>query len=202
MTGPWQLAFVALATLVLVLGVVVLGLLRRVGAALDRVEQLYDVGSPVLGLRAGARVSAFEVSGSDGSRRVLPSDGPGEVFLVLLVGMDCEACTVLLDQLRREQWRAAVPLLVVLPESDRPAAPTLSASGVHVVFQEGTAASRAFETNVTPIVYALTSRGVVVERLIPSDVQSLRDLAAEAVPSGLPPATHHDSHEKGHQHVR
>lgn len=38
MTGPWQAAFLVLAAMVLALGIIVLGLLRRFSEALERVE--------------------------------------------------------------------------------------------------------------------------------------------------------------------
>lgn len=205
MTAPWRTAFIALCVLVFVLAVIVLGLLRRVSAALERAEQDYDTGGPVLGLRPGARIAAFEVTTATGQRMRLPAEAPDDVFVVLLLELDCEACVNLLDEMGRHPWPPdAGPLLLVLPEVDRERASTLGLDGVQLLYQSDLTASNAFDTNVSPIAYAVSAEGTILDRLIPSDVQSLRVLAADASPDRPrhPHPTVHSHHREEHAHAR
>lgn len=95
MTTAWQVGFVAIAALVLLLTAVVIGLMRRVSGALERVEAVLEELaslSPQQGLELGNTVPTFYVkdsSGLDIASDSLWSRGPA---VVAFLSHGCEPC--------------------------------------------------------------------------------------------------------------
>lgn len=111
--GQWQ--FVCLAIAVLLLGVLQLGLMRRVIAALERVSELgVNSGSPHgPGLGPGESVPVALAIAPDGHAvdvGELSRVGP---ITVLLASAECEPCHLVLAALADQGWEEAAALAVV-----------------------------------------------------------------------------------------
>lgn len=170
----------ALALVVAVLSVIVVGLLRRFSEALERVEQRLTAAAsiPETGLQRGQRVPSFTVRTAADVLVQLPMDGPLLSVLVLLEP-GCVPCDSLAAELDQGGWLVGdVPLFVVLPDGPASRAMAPNTSGAHIVYQAERAASKAFEVNVSPVAFAVDSAGVIVDNIVPDGTGALLELAA------------------------
>lgn len=172
MTGPWIIAWVALALLALVDAVLVLGLLQRLTLLLQSVEDQLLSGDRLGGVPVGGPLPSFQVK--DPMGRVVPSSdligGPG---IMLLVSQNCAPCERLLQEMTDLGHSPTdIPLVVTAQHQDGadPGAPTFRG-----VFRDDTAFDR-MNIAATPIAMSYDSRGIVIARTVPNSIKSLREL--------------------------
>lgn len=178
MTTPWMVIVSVLCGYSLLLGVLVLGLFRRVVSVLDRTEA--RLRGPVHvqppGLAPGSVVPPFEGYDAAGERfdhqKLL-----GRRSLVVFLSPDCRPCHALAAEFAAAGDALAGDILAVVSDSaeGREFAAQLS---VQVVFQPDHEIAHAFGTDATPHVFAIDERGVVVTSGTANDAEGLRDLAA------------------------
>ncbi len=177
MSAPWIGAIGALWLVVIVLGVLVLGLIRRISVALTAAESrlalLGEIGFG--GLRPGEHVPEFRARTTDGdvvSRSCLV----GDPSVLLFMSSGCPACDALVDELRADGFDPNVELVVVV-DAGVSATPL---NGVHcrVLLQEESQLSRAFEVVATPYAFAVDASGLVHGGSIVRTVTDVERLAA------------------------
>lgn len=187
MTGPWQAAFLVLAAMVLALGIIVLGLLRRFSEALERVESRGPaVLGPSMGLPAGSHVPPITLLTATGERVRLFDPAAGhDPFVVLLLEPECIACKGLLADLDSDGWSdQQIALLVVLPDDPESRKIELPDSGARILYQIDRGASAGLDTNSTPLAFVLDPPGVVLGSTIPEDLPSLAAFATRSQTEG------------------
>jgi len=92
MTTPWVIAFVLVAAIALLSALLTLGLLRRISAILETVEdRLRRAPQPLGGLTAGSKVPWFELTAADG-RTTDSSHLLVEATVLLLLSSTCSPC--------------------------------------------------------------------------------------------------------------
>ncbi len=157
---------------VLGLGVLVLGLIRRVTTVLEGAErQLRAAGtraSVLGGLPPGSPVPPYRAVDRQGTP-VGAEILQGDARLVLFVDAGCDPCMTLLEDLRQTPLlgRGGVPILVVA--TDTPAARRLPfPATATVLFQRDRAVARAFASEGTPHAFFVDANGIVGRSTIPS----------------------------------
>lgn len=185
MSTPWAVAFVALWAVVILLAVVVLGLLRRIGAVLERTEATITAAArSVGGARPVTKIGSFEVRNVD--RAIVSSS---ELFstgsVVLFMSAGCEPCRKLASELTGvTDTIDGVPLYVLIEDSrvarEFPLPPRAT-----VLYQVDSAASRAFANLVTPQAFAVDVGGEVIDVAVPASAQDIRRLASETRKGGV-----------------
>jgi thiol-disulfide isomerase/thioredoxin len=167
----------------LALGVLVLGLIRRIGTVLDRAEmrlrEPLHVRPP--GLEPGMRIPAFEGYDETGARfdhtRLF-----GRQSLVVFLSPDCPPCRSLAPEIGViEPEMADVFVVMADSQEGRAFAEQLS---VPVVYQTNREISDAFGTNATPHVFAINERGVVVGAGSANDARGLMDIGSTLIGGG------------------
>lgn len=161
MTGPWIALVVALTALVLVLGVVVLGLMRRVVPLLEAGEHRHRTTPALTGLAVGETVRPFQATRGDGV--VIGSDrllAKPRVFLFM--SASCEPCRLLAADLRdRSEAAQGLRLVTVLQDEAESRALELP-PGLEVLYQPDREVSEAFRNSGFPHAFAVDPGGVVV----------------------------------------
>lgn len=186
MSGAWIAAFLALAGLTVLIGLLVLGTLRRVAPLLERTEARLAELAPDMtprGLALGESVPPFEAHRHDGGT-FSDADLHGRESLVLFLGVACRACERLIDDLERGRVPELGAALVVVTESAEQARRLATEEGVAVVVQRERELSRAFESNVTPHAFVVDAAGAIRGRGTPNDWERLQQLAADAKRGG------------------
>lgn len=173
MNTAWIVAFCVQAAATLVLALLVVGLLRRVETVLARAEAGGPAPGPSEGLDPGSPVAPFtlERAGEAVSDSDIWRETP--MSAVVFVEPGCAPCESLMRQMDSDEWSSAVPITLVLPESAKQSASLPNESSVRTSFQHGHDVSRAFSANVTPLAFLVNSDGIVVDRLIPRDLDDL-----------------------------
>ncbi len=171
MSAAWVVAFAVVGTLSFATALVVLGLLRRMAAVIQGVEQQVRSGAFLGGVPTGWLIPPFEVQDGDG--RSLSSalfQGPG---ILLMLSSDCDPCEELLEEIRGHAERpTTVALFVVLEQGDSVRIPALPG----VAAYKDVTAFQVMNVTATPLAMAFDARGVVVARSVPDSVSSLREL--------------------------
>lgn len=185
MTAPWAAAFVALWMLVVVLGFLVVGTLRRLAPILERLESEsppISADAAPRGLPRGTPVPEFEAKQAGGAP-FGASGLRGAPSFVLFLSEDCRACA----RFVRDLGKGRVPELgaqLVVVVDDAPLALELArADGVTVLVQRDRKIADIFESNVSPHAFALDAEGVVLASGTPNDWTRLRRLR-EPAPKG------------------
>jgi hypothetical protein len=160
-TGPWIAAFAALWICVLVVGLLALGLMRRVIGVLEAAESR---GIPEMelssGLQPGTRLPAVELWDED-RRTVGLTDLAGQRFVLLLLTHGCEPCRELARSLERfELLRRDVPVVVITDESEEAFA---IPSWVRILYQRDSDAFEALDVNSYPFAFAIDRDLTVIE---------------------------------------
>jgi hypothetical protein len=180
MTGPWLLAFLALAALVLLMAVVQVGILRRVTVLLERAEAAVAAGGSGAGgdgLNPGARIAPFTASTIDGRR--FDSDSVTGEAMWLLLSAGCGPCQVLAAELAGGSGeRIGMPVVALVGAAGDAAELGLPAWVQVVVAADGIAMA-TFRTSSTPHAFA-SAGGVVKAQAIPNRLADLARLAARA----------------------
>lgn len=179
MSGAWIPAFLALWVVVLLLGLLVLGTLRRIAPLLERAESHLAASSGAagrLGLEPGTPVPKFEVATVEGAS-LTDADLRGEASIVLFIRRGCPACARLIDQLKAgEAGKLGIRLLVVAEEESL-AEELASAEAVTAIAQPDRSLATAFQTNATPHAFAVAASGLIAESSFPNSVEQLEVLA-------------------------
>ncbi len=181
MSGLWIGAFVALWAFVLLLGLVVLGLLRRIAPVLERaVEVLQEASVASLGgLPVGSRVPAFSVRSSTGAS-FTDADLRDRTSIVLFLDATCQACENLVKDLRLGRSPRLEARLVVVPDSpDLASELAVAPGGAIVLMDDERALARTFDMRVVPQAFVIDDEGVVFAAGRPNDWLDLERLLAE-----------------------
>lgn len=186
MTAPWIAAFVALWILVLILGLLVLGTLRRLVPLMERFEANVSSGaaSPSPGgLSPGTVVPPFRAQ-EVGGDEFTDADLRGSRTIVLFLGSSCRAC----ERFVRDLVKGRVPALearLVAVSDDLGAARQLARSeDVTVLVEERRSLARVFESHATPHAFVVGEDGTVLASGTPNDWKRLSDLVARAEKGG------------------
>lgn len=172
MTGPWIIAWLALAALSVLNAVLILGLLRRLSVVLQGVENQLLSGDRLGGVSVGGALPSFEVTNQMGAT-VSSSDlvaGPG---ILLLVSQECAPCESLVEEIAGlGRSPTEVPLVAIAQHED--GFGRRAFSGIDS-FRDVTAFAR-MNISATPFAMAFDSRGIVLARTVPNSIKSLREL--------------------------
>lgn len=182
MSGPWIAVVVVLWVVVVVLGVVVLGLLRRVGDVLAAVEARLQqpVASVSNGLPVGARVPRFEAVTESGETVSSGRLGVGGVYVLLRSG--CGPCDGLVGELAGLADPLAGVRLVLVGDDTVEQRDRLAGVDAVRVYQREGQVSRAFACTAVPYAFAVDGDGdgdggVVVAAGAADRLSQLRALA-------------------------
>jgi hypothetical protein len=180
MTGPWIAAIVALWAVVILLGFLVLGTLRRLAPVLERAEASLRVAAghgTVSGLPPGTLVPRFVASEISGDR-FTDADLRGSRTIVLLLGSSCRACERFVADLVSGSVPNFEARLVVV--ADNPVeAREFVASGATVLVQEDESLARVFESDRVPHAFVIGNDGRVLASGWPNDWDGLQNLLSE-----------------------
>jgi peroxiredoxin len=184
-TYPWIIAFAVLCAFVAVLGLIVLGLLRRVSLVLEEAESVLRARHPrgLGGLAPGTPIPEFEGVSRGGSRFV-SSDLLGTRAVVVLLGSNCPACRMLeADLAASDLSDLGARAIAVVSDADH-AERLARIADLEVVQQEDHAIAGAFQSNVTPHTFVVDSEGVIVSSGTPNTFDSLTRLASDVEGGG------------------
>lgn len=179
MSAPWIALVTVLWAVVLVLGLLVIGLMRRVVPILERVERHADgqvSATDLGGLPAGTMVPDVVVV-LDGAEVRLRSVFD-EACLVVFVDPDCVACGNLTMQLARHGWPSdVVRLVLVVDQAFSASYREQERAGVTVLRQAHGQMSAAFHQRVFPQAFSVDEAGIVTGQSVPGSLEELRSLA-------------------------
>jgi hypothetical protein len=196
MSAPWIAAFLALCGFVVLLGLIVLGTLRRIAPLLERAEAALATGPQRApgGLRSGARVPPFAGKVVDGST-FTEQDLLRRRAVVLFVGASCAACERLIIDLEAGRIPDLSSRLFVVSEYADEAERFAPSAEVTVVVDPQRSIAKAFESEVVPNAYVVED-GTILASGRPNDWEAIEtlistqeggdlqpDLAAEALTS-------------------
>jgi hypothetical protein len=186
MTDPWIVAFIALWMLVIVIGLLVLGTLRRIVPTLERLESYappISADAIPRGLPAGASIPELEAERAGGGQFAI-SDLRGSLSFVLFLSDECRPCARFVRDLTKDRVPELGARLVVVVESASLAEQVARAQGVTVLIQRERELADVFDSNVTPHAFALDADAVVLASGTPNDWTRLRLLGQAAAKGG------------------
>lgn len=186
MTDPWIVAFVALWLLVVVIGLLVLGALRRIVPILERLESYtppVSVDALPRGLPRGTRIPEFEAERAGGGQ-FGTSDLRGSPSFVLFLSEECRPCARFIRDLARDRVPELGGKLVVVADNASLAHQFAPAQGLTVLVQRDREIADVFESNVTPHAFALDADAMVLGGGTPNDWTRLRHLGQPAAKGG------------------
>jgi hypothetical protein len=183
MTTPWIFAFVALWVLVVLLGLLVLGTVRRATLVIEAAEANLGAAARASlgGLPVGSNVPAFSAPIVGSGAAFTQVDLQGGVAGVVFLSRSCEACEELAGGLARGRVprTLGVRLIVVTDEPQSAAAFARSAEATIVIDEEREVA-HAFDVRIVPRAFVVGDGGVVLAVGRPNDWGELHRLIAEA----------------------
>jgi len=139
---------------VVLLGVIVLGLVRRSSGVLAAVEARSESGETVRSTALGLTAAVY-----------------------LLVSADCDACTEIVTQLEGiPDPLHGVRLVLVSDDSERDRRLLADVDAIRLYQRDG-AIARAFQCTVTPYAFAIDVHGVVTASGVATHLTQLRGLA-------------------------
>lgn len=175
MTAPWIAVVVALWAFVVVLGLIMLGTLRRIAPILERAEARVAETPSITGLPLGATVPSFAAEDVGGGA-FTKADLLGATAAVLFLGSSCKACESFVRDLetgRAPDLRVRLVTVVADPDTAR----TLAQSReVVVVIDKERSLARAFESNIVPQTFVVDEHGRVRASGKPNDWDGVRHL--------------------------
>jgi thiol-disulfide isomerase/thioredoxin len=178
MTTGWVVAYASLWVAVVVVGVTLLGLLRRVNAVLAAAEQHSHLPSgSALGPALGTVVPEFVARTPDGGLERSATLRARGVTVYLFVSPGCGPCEAICNQLRASGWREHAPLVVVTSDSTEG---RLLVSGIEpatVVLQRAREISDAFGVRPTPFAVTVDGDMQVVASRVPGSTADLLAVA-------------------------
>lgn len=174
MSSPWIVAFGVLWVVVLLIALIVVGVLRRITAVLERAEA-HLVGGPrgIRGAPAGTELVDFEVIDESGDR-ISSSRLFQASAAVLFVSPKCAPCERLLADLEgAPELTDGVPLVVIGSRSQAEEH-AVSSDSIHVYREIDRSATQAFDSTSTPHVFLVGEGGIVVDSMFPTSASELR----------------------------
>lgn len=178
MSGAWIVAYMILLTVVVLMGILLVGTLRRISPLLEQAEaklRLMPSELAPAGLPPGTAVPHFESQGLDGSA-FGASDLRGTPSVVLFVDADCEPCRGLVAELKRYGVDDVDTRVVAVVDNPSDGASLRAIPGVTVIRQAEREVARVFQSSVTPQAFVVDATGVVVESGNPNSLEDLREL--------------------------
>lgn len=182
MSSAWIVAYGALALLVLLLGLLVLGLMRQIVPVLESTREVLSAAAQrviIGGLAPGSTVASFVADATDGTR-FTEDDLAEEASIVLFLENDCAAC----GRFVRDLASGNVPRLdarLIVVSNDRSAARQLDHSGVATVLvDEARLVAQAFESAVSPQAFVVDKHRRVLAVGMPTTWDELRALVEPA----------------------
>lgn len=189
MSGFWIVALLCLWAFAVVLGLLVLGLLRRIAPILERAEAMASSTAASPGLPPGSALPPFEVVSGDG-RKLKSSDLVGSPFVLLFVSSGCAPCKRLGEEMRRANEGSLVVDVVVVADQSDAGIDFPEWEYATLAYQSEGQVSRALGSSATPHAFAIGSSGVVVAAGFPNTLNQLKALANQAREGGDVPTTH------------
>jgi peroxiredoxin len=182
MTTPWIVAFVAQASLVVLLGLVVLGLLRRITPLIEESQELLTTASRRLtigGLPPGATVPRFEAD-EIGGGNVTDEDLREEQSVVLFLDDGCAACERFVADLESGGVPDVHARLVVVSNVREAAERLARSKRVTIVVDDERSVARAFESVVSPQAFVVDEQGMALTSGTPNTWDEMRQLVDHA----------------------
>ncbi|MFI5778668.1 TlpA family protein disulfide reductase [Nocardia sp. NPDC051570] len=178
MTTPWIVAFIGLVVLVAALTLVVLGMISRGSAALERLEHHVESLVSRVGPVPGTPLPDIAVTDPSGTYTSLAALR-GTPFVLLVVRSGCPACQRLLDNIGNNPDTPAVHQVILLTDTATGDEPTHAPlPGWITTLHSVESISRArIGVDRTPMAIAFAPNGTVVEADIPASVHDLHVLA-------------------------
>lgn len=178
MTGGWIAAFLALWALMIVIAIAVLGVLRRVGAVLERAEAgIAAAAAGPGGVSVGTTLPPFEVADAEGVR-LASRELLAQRALFLFMSAGCGPCGELARSLNSTGTTLeGVPLHIVVEGSPTPEELPLPAE-VSVLRDSDETVRAAFQNSATPQAFLVAAGGEVLGSIVPGSMDDLRRLAA------------------------
>ncbi|CAN5217968.1 hypothetical protein BH18ACT12_BH18ACT12_24380 [soil metagenome] len=186
MTAPWIAAFVALWAVVLLLGLLVVGTLRRLVPIIERTQRsLASAGqsATLSGLPPGTTVPAFAIREISGDL-FAESDLRGSRTTVLFLGSSCNACEGFVRDLSDGRVPHLQARLVVVADEAEEARGLATAPGVTLLVQEDRSLARVFESDRVPHAFVIDEEGRVLASGWPNDWEGLQSLVESAEKGG------------------
>ncbi|MCP9487544.1 MAG: hypothetical protein MSC30_16990 [Gaiellaceae bacterium MAG52_C11] len=181
MSAWWIAAVVSLWAVVMIVGVILLGFLRRVTAVLERAEAAVTSGQVNLGgAYVGMQMDAFIALDRSG-REVSSDDLFASPATYLLLHSGCEPCHRLIEKLG--QLAAATPVIAILDESPNSRELELP-GGILPLFDRDGSVGRAFKNGGTPQAFAVLPGGFVAETLVPGSAEDIEKLSSRLTEGG------------------
>ncbi len=200
MSTGWQIAFAVQSLAIVVLGVLLLGLLRRLTPTLEaavaggRHDSDSNITTPH-GLQPGAVPEPFTLTDAAGTAFTLPDVLAASGTLVLFLSAHCAPCVTLAAELMTVGRPPRDTALVVIEQQGEPPASLAGISWLRTYRDDGRySVATAFQTNATPHAFLLDAAGAVRRNFIPTSAEQLVDVLRSA---SL--ATPTDSHDHHHQ---
>jgi peroxiredoxin len=184
LNSAWIAAFAALAALVVLLGLVVLGTLRRITPLIERVEATIRETSEQAaraGLQPGSPVPAFAAT-EIGGHSFTDRDLRRSRTLLLFVGSSCAACDKLVSDLQSHRIPELEARLVIVAD-DAEEAPAFAAPSVTVLTQVDHSVAQSFESDRIPHAFVI-DQGRIIASGWPNDWNTLRQLLDNAEKGG------------------
>lgn len=180
MNGLWIGAFIALWALVVVVGLLLLGTLRRITPVLERAEESFQTASSISfgGLAVGARVPSFAATTVSGES-FNDADLLGTKTVVLFLGPSCRACERFVKDLGAGRAPHIAAQLVVVTDDAESASALARATEVTVLVDHDRALAEAFDARLVPRAFVVDGRGSVLAEGRPNEWDELERLIAE-----------------------
>jgi peroxiredoxin len=183
-TGIWIVAFAALWLLVVALGLLVLGTLRRLLPLIERAEGVLSAAeSSREGLRSGEMVPPFTAHEVGGST-ITEADLEGRRSIVLFLSPSCRACEGMVGDLKEGTVPDLGASLLAISDDREQARAFEPSHGITVLVQDGRSLADVFLSTVTPHAFVIDEERRVRASAIPSDWDSLRQLTDSATKGG------------------
>lgn len=187
MSTPWIFVVLALWAVVMTLGFLVLGTLRRLLPVIADAEAVVSDARRATrrgGLTVGTMLPAFSVETVNGGV-LTRSELRGEASVVLFLGVNCPACEQLNHDLARGHLPDLDASLVVVSNDPSQAHEFAANTLVPVVADVDRSITAAFESDRTPHAFVLDDELRVVGVGSPNDWVGLRELIREGRRGGV-----------------
>lgn len=183
MSAPWIATFTTLFGLVVLLGLIVLGMLRRLIPLMEQAEErLGEALATPSALPAGSAIPPFEAKMVDGATFTdLDLRGPSTV--VLFVGIKCGACRRFVEDLENGKAPALEERLIAVSDGEEDGHRLARSSDVLVVLDEDRSVARAFKSEIVPHVFVVED-GVVLANGRANDWSGIEQLLTGAKKGG------------------
>ncbi|MGI8478928.1 MAG: TlpA family protein disulfide reductase [Gaiellaceae bacterium] len=177
MNGLWIGAVAALWALVVVVGLLVLGTLRRITPVLERAEESFQssLSASFGGLEVGTKVASFDVTTIDGASFTEAALLETRT-VVLFLGPSCEACERFVTDLEANQIPDVDAQLVVVTDDSESAPKLARATDVTVVVDDNRQLARVFDARLVPRAFVVDAQGTVLAEGRPNEWNELQRL--------------------------